>query len=69
VVPARIGGMTPNAEAVRLAATGRLPDGARVQAHIVFFTKGLRVYQGSVVGAQPSAEANEVFLAGFRFPA
>ena len=69
VVPARIGGMTPNAEAVRLAAAGRLPDGAKVQAHMVFFTKGLRVYQGSVVGAQPAAEANEIFLAGFRFPA
>lgn len=69
VVPARIGGMTPNAEAVRLAAAGRLPDGASVQANMVFFTKGLRVYQGSVVGAQPPAEANEIFLAGFRFPA
>jgi hypothetical protein len=69
VVPASIGGMTPNAEAVRLAATGRLPDGAKVQAHMVFFTKGLRVYQGSVVGAQPGAEANEIFLSGFRFPA
>ena len=69
VVPARIGGMTPNAEAVRLATAGRLPDGAKVQAHMVFFTKGLRVYQGSVVGAQPAAEANEIFLTGFRFPA
>jgi hypothetical protein len=69
VAPASIGGMTPNAEAVRLAAAGRLPDGARVQAHMVFFTKGLRVYQGSVVGAQPAVESNEIFLAGFRFPA
>ena len=69
MAPARIGGMTPNAEAVRLATAGRLPDGAKVQAHMVFFAKGLRVYQGSVVGAQPGAEANEIFLAGFRFPA
>jgi hypothetical protein len=69
LVPARIGGMTPNAEAVRLATAGRLPDGASVQVHMVFFTKGLRVYQGSVVGPQPAAEANEIFLAGFRFPA
>lgn len=68
-VPARIGGMTPNAEAVRLVAVGHLPDGASVQAHLVFFTKGLRVYQGSVLGARPVAEANEIFLAGFRFPA
>lgn len=69
VVPARIGGMTPNAEAVRLTTAGHLPDGASVQAHMVFFAKGLRVYQGSVMGAKPGAEANETFLAGFRFPA
>jgi hypothetical protein len=67
--PARVSGMTPNAEAVRVAATGRLPDGAGVQVHAVFFAKGLRVYQGSVVGAKPGAEANEIFLSGFRFPA
>ncbi len=69
VVPARVPGMTPNAEAVRVSAAGRLPDGAAVQAQAVFFAKGLRVYQGSVIGATPAAEANEVFFAGFRFPA
>ena len=69
VAAARISGMTANAEAVRLFAAGRLPDGATVQAHMVFFAKGLRVYQGSVIGAKPVAEANEIFLSGFRFPA
>lgn len=69
IVPARVAGMTPNAEAVRVSASGRLPDGAAVQAHAVFFAKGLRVYQGSVIGAKPEAEANEVFFAGIRFPA
>lgn len=67
--PASIGGMTPNAEAVRVAAAGRLPDGAGVQVHAVFFAKGLRVYQASIVGAKPLAEANEIFLSGLRFPA
>jgi hypothetical protein len=66
---ANIGGMTPNAEAVRVAASGRLPDGAGVQVHAVFFAKGLRVYQGSIIGARPGAEASETFLSGFRFPA
>ena len=69
VVPASIGGMTPNVEAVRVAAAGRLPDGAKVQAHAVFFAKGLRVYQGSVIGAKTATDTNEIFLAGFRFPA
>lgn len=69
LAPAQVAGMTPNAEAVRLSASGRLPDGIAVQAHLVFFAKGLRVYQGSVIGEKPAAEANEVFVAGFRFPA
>ncbi|MEO8806989.1 MAG: hypothetical protein ABI433_12985 [Burkholderiaceae bacterium] len=69
LTPARIGGMTPNAEAVRVAAAGHLPDGAEVQMHAIFFARGLRVYQGSIVGAKPVAEANEIFFSGFRFPA
>ena len=69
VSPAQVRGMTPNTEAVRVAATGRLPDGARVQAHAVFFVKGLRVYQGSVIGAKTATDTNEIFLSGFRFPA
>ncbi len=68
LAPAQVAGMTANAEAVRLSASGRLPDGVAVQAHAVFFAKGLRVYQGSVIGAQPAAEAKEVFFAGLRFP-
>jgi hypothetical protein len=67
--PASVSGMTPNAEAVRVAAAGRLPDGATVQAHAVFFAKGLRVYQGSIIGARPGAEANEIFFSGLRFAA
>ena len=69
VSPAQVGGMTPNAEAVRVAATGRLPDGVSVQTHAIYFAKGLRVYQGSVIGAKTAPEANEIFLSGFKFPA
>lgn len=69
IMPAIISGMTPNAEAVRLSAVGKLPDGSPVQAHAVFFAKGLRVYQGTVIGNKLVAEANEIFLAGFKFPA
>lgn len=67
--PARIASMTPNAEALQVAAAGRLPDGAAVQLRAVFFAKGLRVYQGSVIGAKAATETDEIFLAGFRFPA
>ncbi len=67
--PSHIEGMTPNAEALRVAAAGRLPDGAAVQVRAVFFVKGLRVYQGSVIGADAAAETDEIFFNGFRFPA
>lgn len=69
IAPAQISGMTPNVEALRLSVVGRLPDGAAVQEHAVFFAKGLRVYQGTVIGAKPAPEANEIFLSSFKFPA
>ena len=68
LVPVQISGMTPNAAAVRFSVLGHLPDGTAVQEHAVFFAKGLRVYQGSVIGAKTATEANEIFLAGFKFP-
>jgi hypothetical protein len=67
--PLQIKGMTPNAEAVRVSAAGRLPDGAAVQEHVAFFVHGLRVYQAAVIGAHPSAEAVDTFFGGLKFPA
>jgi hypothetical protein len=66
---ARVRGMTPNPMAARLALAGHRPDGAAVQQHAVFFAKGLRVYQASVVGATLSTEAIDTFFAGLRLPA
>ena len=68
VVPALVAGMTPNAQAVRLATLGRLPDGVAVHAHAIFFTKGLRVYQATVIGVQPAPEVIETFFSGLKFP-
>ena len=68
LAPAQIKGMTPNAEALRVSAVGRLPDGAAVQERAVFFAKGLRVYQGTMIGAKPALEASEIFFSGFKFP-
>lgn len=66
--PASVAGMTPNVEAVELEMAGRLPDGSAVHERAVFFSKGLRVYQGTVIGARPAPEAIKIFLASFRFP-
>lgn len=68
-VPLQIKGMTPNAEAVRVTAAGRLPDGAAVQEHTAFFVHGLRVYQAAVIGAHPSPETVDTFFGGLKFPA
>jgi hypothetical protein len=66
--PLQIKGMTSSEEAVRIALVGRLPDGTTVHEHAALFTRGLRVYQATVIGADPSASVVDVFMAGLRFP-
>jgi hypothetical protein len=66
--PARVAGMTANANAVRLAISGRLPDGAAVQEAATFFVKGLRVYQASVIGPRLAPEMTDTYFAGLKFP-
>ena len=60
--------MTPNEQSVRVAVTGRLPDGAVVQEHAAFFVRGLRVYSATVIGAKPAPQAVDVFFNGLKFP-
>lgn len=67
--PVQIKGMTPNDQAVRVVASGKLPDGVAVQEHAAFFAHGLRVYSATVIGGQPSPQAVEVFFGGLKFPA
>ena len=69
LAPVRIIGMTANDQALRLSVAGRLPDGAVVHEHAAFFVRGLRVYQATVIGAEPAPQAVETFLAGLKFPA
>ena len=61
--------MTPNDQAGRMVVSGRLPDGAAVQEHALFFVRGLRVYSATVIGAKPVPQAVEIFFGGLRFPA
>jgi hypothetical protein len=67
--PLQVRGMTPNPQATRLSVSGRLPDGAAVQEHAAFFVRGRRVYQASVIGAQPPPAAVDAFITGLKFPA
>ena len=66
---AAVPGMTPNSEAARLRLAGRQSDGSTLQEEAVFFAKGLRIYQATVLGRRLGAGAADTFLAGLRLPA
>ncbi len=66
---AEVPGMTPNPDAARLKLEGRQPDGSTLQEEAVFFAKGLRIYQATVLGRRLQPGAAETFLAGLRLPA
>ena len=68
VSPAQVSGMTPNAAAWRVSAAGRLPGGGAIQTHAAFFTRGLRVYQATVIGAEPPLPAVQTFFEALKFP-
>jgi len=66
VAQAAVAGMTPNPLSGRVVLTGRSPDGNALQEQAVFFVKGLRVYQASIVGPTVDPEAADIFVAGLR---
>ena len=65
--PYRLTGMTPNPSAARLDVTGHRPDGEPVELHAVFLSRGLRIYQLSVLGKAPPPQAIDTFFAGLAF--
>lgn len=67
VGPFELSGMTPNRAAGRLGLSGRMPGGAAVREQAAFFARGLRIYQASVIGAAPTAEAVEMFISSLEF--
>jgi len=61
-----IAGMTPNPLAQRLVMSGHDAEGKPVQEQAVFFVRGLRVYQATVVGPALDAAAAETFFSGLK---
>ncbi|HEX6707934.1 MAG TPA: hypothetical protein VF169_24555 [Albitalea sp.] len=59
-------GMTPNPLAEKLSLAGRGADGKSVQEQAVFFVKGLRIYQATLVGPEIDAQAAETFFNGLK---
>ena len=62
----RVAGATPNDRMERVRLLGSLPDGRAVTLQAVFFVRGLRVYQASIVGAEIASDAAETFFAAIR---
>lgn len=64
--PARVSGATPNVQSVLAVIEGTMPDGSKVQEHIVVFAKATRVYQATVAGPTVAPGAAQVFFESIR---
>jgi hypothetical protein len=65
--PLALPGMTPSPEAQRIDVQGALPDGAPVRQSSAFFARGTWVFQATVMGPKPAAEAIDAFFEGLKF--
>jgi hypothetical protein len=63
-----LAGMTPNPLAQKLVMQGRDTKGKDVQEQAVFFARGMRVYQATIVGPAIDAAAAETFFSGLKLP-
>jgi hypothetical protein len=66
--PLQVEGMTPHPQSRLLELRGRLPNGRPVLERVAMFSKGTRVYQATMFGANLDAEASETFFGGLRLP-
>jgi hypothetical protein len=64
--PMSVPGMTPNPRAQLFSLVGRLADGRPVQERVAVFSRGTRVYQATIVGAQLRADAVDAFFGALR---
>jgi hypothetical protein len=62
VRPLVLAGMTPNPQAQRIDAKGALPDGVPVWQSSAFYARGTWVFQATVMGPKPAAEAVETLF-------
>jgi hypothetical protein len=64
----QVPGATPNPASRRIDLEGRAPDGRRLEERLAVFSKGLRVYQATVLGEHLDPAAADTFFAGLRLP-
>jgi hypothetical protein len=61
---AELAGATPNEQAGTYRMLGRLPDGRAVQARLMVFTQGTRVFQATVFAERLPTDAADTFFGG-----
>ncbi len=66
---ARVSGASPHPLAGPFGLAGRRGDGQAVQARVLMFSKGLHVYQATVLGPRLDGASVETFFSSLRFPA
>jgi hypothetical protein len=54
-------------QSLQVVASGRRPDGSKVECQAAYFAQGSRVYQAVIYAGQLRPEAVDGFLAGLRF--
>ena len=59
-------GMTPNPAAQRWRIDGRRADGTPLHEQAGFFTRGVRVYQATMVGPSIDPDAADTFFTGLK---
>ena len=62
----RVPGATPNPQAQRVEITGRSTDGAAVRGQTLFFVRGTRVHQATVLGTAADSDGADIFFGSFR---
>jgi hypothetical protein len=62
----QVPGATPNPASRRVDLQGHAPDGRKLEERVAFFSKGLRIYQATVLGEHLEPEATDTFFAGLR---
>ncbi len=64
--PMQVTGATPHALSQRRWLQGTLPDGKPVAMQVLVFVHGLRVFQATVLGAEPDKDSADAFFASLR---
>lgn len=62
VQPAQVKGMTPQVDALQWRLRGQRPDGQAVQAQVLVFAHGTRVFQASLIGAVAAGPMTQPFF-------